>query len=102
MQLKEGSNEWFAPNMVKQYPSLAARYIYLDDTGLKGKWVLDAIREPKKHNKTGIIPCTYDWKTKLLTSITLKKALKKQAWSLKTEILPLYPLCYTMLNKRII
>ena len=68
MQLKEGSNEWFAPNMVKQYPSLAARYIYLDDTGLKGKWVLDAIREPKKHNKTGIIPCTYDWKTKLLTA----------------------------------
>ena len=68
MQLKEGSNDWFAPNMVKQYPALAARYLYTDEgKGEKGNWVLDAIREPKGRFKTGLIPCDYDWQNKLLT-----------------------------------
>jgi len=64
-QLKE-NNEFFAPNMAKQFPSLAARYIYTDETGLKGNWHLDAIREPKIHCKAGLIPCTYDPATRTL------------------------------------
>jgi len=68
MQLKEGSNpDWFAPNLIKQFPALAARYLYTDEgKGEKGNWVLDAIREPKGRFKTGLIPCTYDYTTKLL------------------------------------
>jgi hypothetical protein len=67
MQLKE-NGDYFAPNMVKQYPALSARYLYTDETGTKGNWILDAIREPNTHCKTGIIPCTYDPKEKTLTA----------------------------------
>jgi hypothetical protein len=66
MQLKE-NGEWFAPNMAKQFPSLAARYLYTDDDkGTDGEWILDSIRESKTNVKTGTIPCKYDWNTRLL------------------------------------
>jgi hypothetical protein len=66
MQLKE-NGDWFAPNMVKQFPALAARYLYTDEgKGINGNWILDAIREPKTHQKTGLIPCEFDFKTKRL------------------------------------
>jgi len=69
MQLKE-NGDWFAPNMVKQFPALASRYIYDDQTGVKGKWILDAIREPKTHVKTGIIPCEYVFAKRTLVELT--------------------------------
>lgn len=71
MQLKK-NDEWFAPNMVDQFPSLAARYIYDDDPtnyGVKGAWNIDAIRESKVQRKTGNIPCVYDWKERTLKRI---------------------------------
>jgi len=67
-QLKE-NEQYFAENMVKQYPSLSARYIYTSPDGLKGNWVLDAIREPKLHCKSGIIPCEYDPYSKVLKEV---------------------------------
>ncbi len=70
-QLKEYGdqvNGWFAPNMAKQFPSLAARYIYDEKdgkaTGESGSWHVDAMREPKLQSKKQKIPCRYDWKTK--------------------------------------
>jgi hypothetical protein len=70
MQLKE-SGDWFAPNMVKQFPALAARYRYTDEgKGIEGQWILDAIRDPKNHTKTGLIPCSYDFQTKILSEAT--------------------------------
>lgn len=66
-QLKE-NGDYFAENMAKQYPALSARYLYTDETGLKGNWILDAIREPKTHCKSGIIPCTYNTHTKVLSA----------------------------------
>jgi len=69
VQLKEDGS-YFAPNMTKQFPALAARYLYTDDdAGIKGNWVIDAIRDPKKHTKTGIIPCEYDIHTKMLKEV---------------------------------
>ena len=66
MQLKETDGGWFAPNMVAQYPALAARYSYDDETGLLGKWNVKPIREPKTHKKSDMVPCRYDPDTKIL------------------------------------
>lgn len=65
MQLKE-DNGWFAPNMVKQYPALTAKYIYDDEQGQKGHFDIDKIRDPKGNYKQRIIPCVYDFNTKIL------------------------------------
>jgi hypothetical protein len=67
-QCKEDGS-YYAPNMVKQFPALAARYLYEDDTGSKGKWIIDAIRDPKKNNKGGDIPCAYNWDDKTLNMV---------------------------------
>lgn len=65
---KDQNNQWFAPNMAMQFPSLATRYLYEDeDEGTYGKFVIDAIRDPKKHGKKmWEIPCVYNWQTKEL------------------------------------
>lgn len=69
MQLKE-DNGWFAPNMVKQFPAFAARYLYDEDgNGITGSWHVDKIREAKRQMKRSTIPCHYMWDTKLLKRI---------------------------------
>jgi len=68
-QLKE-NGDWFAPNMVKQFPALAAKYIYTNEEGTEGQWELEAIREPKIHMKRGVIPCQYIPDSKLLIEKT--------------------------------
>lgn len=68
MQLKEDGT-WFAPNMTKQFPAFASRYLYEDETGSTGTWHLDAIRESKRNIKTGKIPCKYLWEEKRLVRI---------------------------------
>lgn len=66
MQLKETDGNWFAPNMVAQYPALAARYSYDDEKGVLGKWTVRPIREPKTHKKFDMVTCTYDPVGKIL------------------------------------
>lgn len=66
MQLKETDGNWFAPNMVAQYPALAARYSYDDETGLLGKWTCKPIREPKQHMKSAVLACEYEPNSKIL------------------------------------
>jgi hypothetical protein len=73
MQLKH-DDSWFAPNMALQFPALAARYIYdeVQDKstyGTRGRWEIDAIREPKAFHKGAAIPCIYDWTTKQLKPV---------------------------------
>lgn len=73
MQLKEDGS-WFAPNLVKNFSSFAARYLYEQDAngnvdGLKGYWQVDKIREAKRHAKSGKIPCRYFPDTKVLSRI---------------------------------
>ena len=66
MQLKE-NGDYFAPNMVKMFPALSARYFYTDENdGTYGKWKVDAIREPRERIKTYEIDCFYDWDNHML------------------------------------
>lgn len=65
VQLKE-NGDYFAPNMIKQFPAMAARYFYDDEKdGTTGSWFVDAIREGKDNVKTTKIACKYDWTTKI-------------------------------------
>jgi len=69
MQLKKDGT-WFAPNMVDQFPCLAARYLYENETeGKSGHWHVDPIREPKQHQKQLTVYCEYDWVTKRLNRV---------------------------------
>lgn len=66
MQLKMDGT-WFAPNMIEQFPALAARYLYEKDVnGEYGSWHCEAIRDPKTQMKRATIPCQYDFQTKKL------------------------------------
>ncbi len=70
VQLKD-NGDFFAKNMIAMFPSLVARYMYEDeDNGEKGAFHLDYIREPRSKMKRHIIPCEYNWETKLLTEVT--------------------------------
>jgi len=66
-QLKHDGG-WFAPNMCKQFPSLATRYLYeKEDDGTYGKFTIEEVREPTNYGKkTFELPCIYNWSTKEL------------------------------------
>lgn len=69
MQLKDDNN-WFAPNMVTQFPALATKYIYdNEDDGEYGQFKINIIRDPKLKTKNWNVPCQYDWETKELKKI---------------------------------
>jgi len=62
--------QWFAPNMATQFPSLAAKYSYTDSEGTHGEFVIDKVRERKTAGKKiWKIPCVYNWSTKELKRI---------------------------------
>lgn len=66
--------QWFAPNMVSQFPALAARYLYdKDSNGQYGYWMCDFVREPLFRGKTVKIPCEYDFTTKILETVQAKQ-----------------------------
>ena len=65
-QLKE-NYDWFAVNLTKSFPRLAARFIYDDETGLISHFQCDKITDPKGHYSTTVIPCEFDFQTKILT-----------------------------------
>jgi len=65
MQLKEDGS-WFSPNLVNQFPALGAKYIYDEETGESGQFIIKPIRDPKIKIKTYSVPCIYNWETKIL------------------------------------
>ena len=65
MQLKE-NYDFFAPNMVTQFPALAGRYIFDSEDGIAGHWQLDAIRDPIGNYRNYVVPCEYNHDTKIL------------------------------------
>jgi hypothetical protein len=67
MQLKD-NYDYFAPNLVCQFPSVAARYLFDDETGKYGHWQVDKIRDPKGNYRNYLIPCEYDFEKKTLTA----------------------------------
>jgi hypothetical protein len=65
-QLKDGdSQEWFAPNLVHHYPTLAARYFH-DNPAEKttGYWMLDKVKE-MRGSQLFNIPCEYNKETRI-------------------------------------
>ena len=73
-QLK-ADNEYFAPNLAKQFPCLATRYLYdKEDDGTYGRFKVDERRRKIGKRKTCEIPCYYDDETSVLTRLDeLKK-----------------------------
>ena len=70
MQLKEEGG-WFAPNMVHQFPSLSARYLYsTDEDRIYGNWHIDALRESRGRYRPKLIPCKYDIDTRILNKVS--------------------------------
>jgi hypothetical protein len=79
-QLKHDGS-WFAPNMCKQFPSLATRYLYENDNdGTYGKFTIEEVREPTNYGKkTFELPCIYNWKTKELNRLDESKEKQNEA-----------------------
>ncbi|MHA1437925.1 MAG: Hint domain-containing homing endonuclease [Promethearchaeota archaeon] len=79
--------DWFAPNMVRQFPALATMYLYDDDNdGTYGRFYIEAVREPKQiGKKIWQIPCVYDGASKELKRIDELKQNLSQA---QTSMLP--------------
>jgi hypothetical protein len=66
VQLKEGK-EFFAPNMIGQFPSLLCKYLYEDDSdGTNTYFDICDVRDSKIKGKKFKIPCIYNWDTKLV------------------------------------
>lgn len=68
-QLKDFTNEWFAPNLCKQFPVLATRYTRDEEDYTKSKFKIDKIRETKGNKFVKEIQCDYNWATKELRVI---------------------------------
>jgi len=64
-QLKPESQDWFAPNLITQYPTFAARYIQDDEMKTSGHWDISKIKEPKGNWTVYTLPCIYDKTTKI-------------------------------------
>lgn len=69
-QLKEDYS-WFAPNMCKDYPALAARYIFDSEDGKMGHFQIDKMRSPKGDYRSYHLDATYDHTTKIFKVNTL-------------------------------
>jgi len=69
MQLK-ANNEYFAPNLLAQYPALVCKYVYeAEDDGLYTKFQITELRDGKIKGKVFDVPCKYDWHTKEVNTI---------------------------------
>jgi len=64
-QLKE-TNDWFAPNLIKSFPTFASRYFQDKDNKSGGYWKIDKLKEPKGNYTSYEIPCQYNFETREL------------------------------------
>ncbi len=65
-QLKPGSYDWFAPNLIEQYPTLSAKYIQDDiETHSYGHWEVGKIKEAKGNYTSYTLDCTFNHTTKI-------------------------------------
>jgi len=63
MQLKV-NNDFFAPNMLEQFPAFVCKYLYEDEKGELTKFDITKIREGKMRGRKWQIACRYDWDSK--------------------------------------
>jgi hypothetical protein len=66
VQLKDDKDaSWFAPNMIRQRPALAVKYLYDNQgDGTHTRFLITEVRAPKTKGKQFTIPCKYDFQTK--------------------------------------
>ena len=69
-----GDGNFFAKDMIAMFPAFVCRYVLDKDSegktiSTQGKYLIDFIRESKKHIKNWELPCKYSWETKRLTRI---------------------------------
>ncbi|MBU0580766.1 MAG: bifunctional DNA primase/polymerase [Candidatus Margulisbacteria bacterium] len=56
-------NQWFAPNLIDQYPSLAGKW--LKDSDKTGHWVVEKIKEGRgNYTEYDYLPCEFNYDTK--------------------------------------
>ncbi|MFA7290499.1 MAG: bifunctional DNA primase/polymerase [Melioribacteraceae bacterium] len=67
MQLKE-SGDWYAPNMVNQFPALGARYFIDGDDRKTGHWQIDKVRDARYGVFNSIIQCEFNPESKIITT----------------------------------
>jgi hypothetical protein len=69
MQLKEDGS-WFSPNLVKQFPAFAVKFMYDDEKDRTySKFLIEPMRESKVKSATWEIACKYQWETKELFTL---------------------------------
>jgi hypothetical protein len=64
-QLKPSNGDWFAPNLIEQYPTFSARYFQDNDSKTQGHWDVQKIKEPRANYTTYQWACEYDSITKI-------------------------------------
>jgi hypothetical protein len=58
VQLRD-KDEWFAKDLIRQFVSLSAKYIYEDEHGINTRLDLADVRDRKANGKAFQIPCKY-------------------------------------------
>lgn len=64
-QLKPESHDWFAPNLIEQYPTLSAKYVQDSEDKSFGHWDVRKIKEPKGNFTTYTLACEFNHDTKI-------------------------------------
>lgn len=68
-QLKQDYS-WFAPNMITQFPAVAARYIFESQDKRTGHWEFPKIRDSKVGSQDFLIHAEFDPTTRIITKKT--------------------------------
>lgn len=68
VQLK-ATGEFFAPNQIEMFPSLAAKFGYEDENGETSAFTITKVREGKNKFRFGKIPTVYNWSGKELLTL---------------------------------
>jgi len=68
VQLRQ-DDTFFAKDQIAQFPALISRYLYEDESGENTQFHIDAMRDPLIKGKKWVIPCKYDWDTKIVSTI---------------------------------
>ena len=75
VQLK-ATGEFFAPNQIEMFPSLAAKFLYENEEGTNGYFQITKVREGKGSDRFGRVETVYNWSGKEL--LTKEEHLARQ------------------------
>jgi hypothetical protein len=88
-------NEWFAPNLIRQFVALSVKYNYTDEQGVMTSFELNDVRDRKSTGKVFKIPCQYFEETReVRTQEEIdeeQRAIEQEAIRHSVETKPLPP-----------